>query len=207
MRLANENAGRDNITCVIVDVLDDAGRDPSNIGASRITSRSAKTDPELTDFGSMAGSVSSTGADGDGDGEATRSAQPAMVGLRATFSSTMTWRVGLFFGSLVLLGLFVFGFIWWTGNRTYFVGTQGDQVVIYRGKPGGLLWIEPELVENTDLKLDAVPDPYRSAVNAGVEQPTLSAARTYVRNVENVIDEQTSPSTTTSSSGVTTTTG
>jgi len=207
VRLANENAGRDNITCVIVDVLDDAGCDPSNIGASRITSRSAKTDPELTDFGSMAGSVSSTGADGDGDGEATRSAQPAMVGLRATFSSTMTWRVGLFFGSLVLLGLFVFGFIWWTGNRTYFVGTQGDQVVIYRGKPGGLLWIEPELVENTDLKLDAVPDPYRSAVNAGVEQPTLSAARTYVRNVENVIDEQTSPSTTTSSSGVTTTTG
>ncbi len=205
VRLANENAGRDNITCVIVDVLDDAGRDPSNIGNSRITYRSAKSDPELTGFGPTADSANSSAA--ESNAAEPHADEPAIVRLRAMLTSTMTWRVGLFLGSLAVLGLFVFGFIWWTGNRTYFVGTQGDQVVIYRGKPGGLLWIEPELVENTDLELNAVPDPYRSAVVAGVEQPTLSAARTYVRNVENVIDKQTPPSTTTSLPGVTTTTG
>lgn len=190
VRLANEAAGRDNITCVIVDVLDDSGRDPAPIGDSRITSHSTISDPDL--MGTAAVSAASASMD-SGAASAVRSATSQV---RRSFTSAMTWRVGLFIGSLVLLGLFVFGFIWWTGNRTYFVGVADDQVVIYRGKPGGLLWIEPELVESTDLQIGQVPDPYRSAVTAGVEQPNLSAAHTYVNNVSDVISRQIAPTTT-----------
>jgi PPM family protein phosphatase len=206
VRLANEAAGRDNITCVIVDVLDDAGRDPAPIGDSRITTRSAISDPEYPG----ADVAATAGEPGSAVGGSTSSPTSR---LHAAFTSAMTWRVGLFIGSLVLLGLFVFGFIWWTGNRTYFVGVDNDQVVIYRGKPGGLLWIEPELVESTDLRIAEVPDPYRSAVTAGVEQPTLSAAHTYVNSVSDVISRQTTPTTTpgtsstTAPTGVTSTTG
>mgnify|MGYP006286699829 CR=1 FL=1 len=207
VRLANEAAGRDNITCVIVDVLDDSGRDLSPIGDSRITSNRVLSDPDLPASAVAPGDAIPTGP-------SPASAAGSMgARVRTSFGSAMTWRVGLFLGSLALLGLFVFGFIWWTGNRTYFVGVSDDQVVIYRGRPGGLLWIEPELVEPTDLRIAQVPDPYRSAVTAGVEQPTLSAAHTYVRNVTEVIDRQTTPTTTPGSSsttvpaGVTSTTG
>lgn len=187
VRLANEAAGRDNITCVIVDVLDDAGRDPAPTGDTRISSRSTPEDPAFPDPRRTA----SSGGSADGG-------VPARASVSRLLMSTMTWRVGLFVGSLVILALFVLGFIWWTGNRVYFVGTDGSEIVIYRGKPGGLLWIEPELVESTDLTLDEVPGANRSAVTAGVEEPSLGAARQYVANLRDQIERQTPPSTTSS---------
>ena len=198
VRLANEAAGRDNITCVIVDILDDAGRDPAPVGDSRITSRSLADDPSVSGH-----EPRRTQVDEDDGGGSARTPLGQML------MSTITWRVGLFVGSLLVLGLFVVGFVWWTGNRTYYVGTDGAQVVIYRGKPGGLLWIEPELVESTALSLDEVPGANRAAVTAGVEEPSLSAAREYVDNLREQIDGQT-PSTTSSTiaptNGVTPTT-
>ena len=58
-----------------------------------------------------------------------------------------TWRVFLFV--LLLLGLAagVLATIQWYGQSTYFVGFEGDRAAIFKGRPGGLLWIEPELVE------------------------------------------------------------
>jgi protein phosphatase len=180
VRLANESAGRDNITCVIVDILDDAGRDPAPVGDSRITSRSLPVDPAL------AASMPSPAPVDPSEGS-----ESAGSSMSRVLMSSITWRVGLFVGSLLVLALFVLGFIWWTGNRTYFVGTDGSAVVIYRGKPGGLLWIEPELVESTELILDEVPGASRAAVTTGVEEPSLSAARQYVNNLRDQIERQT----------------
>lgn len=187
VRLANEAGGRDNITCVVVDVLDDTGRDPSPIGDSRITSHLAGSEPD--------GGIRPTAT-----APASTERPPVADRLRSSLGSTMTWRVGLFIGSMVVLALFVLGFVWWTGNRTYYVGTDGEQVVIYRGRPGGLLWIEPEQVESTDVRLDEVPGARRTEVTDGVQEPSLSAARTYVRNLREQID-QTRPSTTTTTTG------
>jgi protein phosphatase len=186
VRLANEAAGRDNITCVIVDVLDDAGRDPAPVGDSRITNRSLPFDPALNGLDSRS-AVVDPGVD----------SESSKTSMRRVLMSAVTWRVGLFVGSLLVLALFVLGFIWWTGNRTYFVGTDGNEVVIYRGKPGGLLWIEPELVETTELTLEDVPGANRAAVTAGVEEPSLSAARQYVNNLVEQIERQTPTSSTT----------
>jgi protein phosphatase len=186
VRLANESAGRDNITCVIVDILDDSGRDPSPVGDSRITNRSVPFDPALAGLDSKTAAVT-PGVDSESSG----------TSMRRVLMSTITWRVGLFVGSLLVLALFVVGFIWWTGNRTYFVGTDGTEVIIYRGKPGGLLWIEPELVETTELTLEDVPGANRAAVTAGVEEPSLSAARQYVNNLVEQIERQTPTSSTT----------
>lgn len=183
VRLANEAAGRDNITCVVVDILDDAGRDPAPVGDSRITSRSVPVDPAI------AGPAPRPAIDPDRSGGREGSS------LSQALMSTITWRVGLFLGSLVVLALFVLGFVWWTGSRTYYVGTDGSEVIIYRGKPGGLLWIEPELVESTELTLDEVPGGWRAAVTSGVEEPSLSAARQYVDNLRDQIEQQ-RPSTT-----------
>ena len=191
VRLANESAGRDNITCVIVDILDDSGRDPSPVGDSRITNRSVPFDPALAGLDSKTAGAT-PGVDSESSG----------TSIRRVLMSTITWRVGLFVGSLLVLALFVLGFIWWTGNRTYFVGTDGTEVIIYRGKPGGLLWIEPELVETTELNLDEVPGANRAAVTAGVEEPSLSAARQYVNNLRDQIEGQAPTSSSSSTSSI-----
>jgi protein phosphatase len=186
IRLANDAAGRDNITCVIVDVLDDDGRDPAPATDSRITSHRSPSEPELA------------GAAGAPDPGTDR---PGTDRVRTALSSTLTWRVVLFLGSLLVLGAFVFGFVWWTGTHTYYVGVDGEQVVIYQGRPGGLLWIDPQIAETTELRVDDVPAASRAAVDAGVEEPTLSAARTYVRNLVDQRDQQTAPSSTTTTRG------
>jgi len=195
IRLANEAAGRDNISCVIVDVLDDDGRDPTRTGDSRITNHSAPQDPEL---GAATASVVSA-AGGSPPAARSGSTPPG-----SRLSSSLTWRVVLFVGSLLVLGAFVFGFVWWTGTHTYYVGVDGSQVVIFQGKPGGLLWIDPKLAETTELQVGDVPAASRAAVSAGVEEPTLAAARTYVRNLLDQREQQTAP--TSSSAPATSTT-
>lgn len=188
IRLANDAAGRDNISCVIVDVLDDDGRDRAAAGDSRITRHSSPADPELLDIGSPVGAAAPVS-------DAVSSGTARGAGRRSMATSVLTWRVVLFLGSLLVLAAFVVGFVWWTGTHTYHVGVDGTQVVIYQGKPGGLLWIDPKVAETTELQLADVPAASRAAVSAGVEEPTLAAARTYVRNLLDQHEQQTSTTT------------
>ena len=195
IRLANDAAGRDNITCVIVDVLDDDGREPSAAGDTRITSHRSPSDPELA--GGLAAAAVARASGGPALGGS--GALGPRSALSSKLTSTLTWRVLLFIGSLLMLAAFVFGFVWWTGTHTYYVGVADSQVVIYQGRPGGLLWIDPKVAEGTELQLDDVPEASRSAVTAGVEEPTLSAARTYVRNLIDQREQQTTTSSSTTS--------
>ena len=56
VRLANEAGGRDNITCVVVDVVDDSGRAPAAGGSSaRITARQGAEEPPVDDVVPRAG--------------------------------------------------------------------------------------------------------------------------------------------------------
>ena len=74
------------------------------------------------------------------------------------------------------------------------------------GTPGGLLWIEPTLVETSDLDIDGVPEAGRHDIEAGKEQPSLEDARHYVGNVTERADELDPPATTTTLHPVPTTT-
>jgi hypothetical protein len=120
--------------------------------------------------------------------------------------SWYTWRVGAFLGALLAVVLFGLGFIVWTGTNTWYVGVEGDSVAIFRGKPGGLLWIDPELSEITALAVVDVPAASMAAVTAGVEEPSQAAARRYVANLIEQHDRATSSASTVSTSSITTTT-
>ena len=39
------------------------------------------------------------------------------------------------------------GAVGYYARNTYYVGFQGDSVVIFKGKPGGVLWIKPTVEE------------------------------------------------------------
>ena len=102
--------------------------------------------------------------------------------------------------------------IQWYGTSAYFVGFDGEQVAIFRGRPGGLLWIDPELVSTSEIDREQVPEARVVDIESGVEQASLADARRYVANVREQAEEleattsTTAPTTTTTRPPGTTTT-
>ena len=88
---------------------------------------------------------------------------------------------------------------------TYHVGLDGDQVVIFQGRPGGFLWFDPTPVEDTGIDVDDVPPAVLDDLEQGVTQPTLRRARRYVTNLEDRIEDA-RPSVPTTTRPTTTTT-
>lgn len=213
IRLANEGGGRDNITVVVVDVLDDdgaAGRASAALGRVGHESRA----PDLAGFSSAdtdADATQSVYLTDDDAGEVPtgwRSRRSRRRAERAEGTRTrFTWRVVLF----VALILAVLGGAWativWYGTSTYFVGFDEEEVVIYRGRPGGLLWIDPTVEERTPIAREDVPTRYVRSLEDGREQPTLDDARRVVENIRRDagLDEDGQPTTTTTSTTTTTT--
>lgn len=190
IRLANEGGGRDNITCVVVDIADDDGRDPEADPANRV--RSSHTGGDLT-------------VDDTAEAEPKPPRSPGVV------RSSFTWRVGVFVAAFVFVILAGFAFIWWTGTKTWYVGINGDRVAIFHGKPGGVLWIEPSLAEDSEVLVVDVPKASLFDIQNGVEQPSLNSSRRYIDNLkeQSTTATTTVPSTTSSTvlSATTTTVG
>jgi protein phosphatase len=84
---------------------------------------------------------------------------------------------------LVVLGVAVLA-VWWYANRSYYVGLSHNRVVIYQGRTGGLLWFKPHVAQPTALTASEVPADRISNVRAGMSEPSLTAARRYVSNLE-----------------------
>jgi PPM family protein phosphatase len=220
VRLAVEGGGRDNVTVVVVDVIDDGGR--AEVASAALAGEATAE----TASGVGGPRRSSAYADGDADNGATATATaPAPVaetagatgkrdrGPRYSKPSTrrVTWRVVLF--TLIVIGLVggAFATIQWYGRSTYFVGFDGDRVAIYKGRPGGLLWIDPKLEEVTDLERDRVPADSVDDIDAGKEQASLGDANSYVARLQERADEldpetPATTSTTSTTRGRTTTT-
>jgi serine/threonine protein phosphatase PrpC len=209
VRLAVEGGGRDNVTVVVVDVVDDGGRagaasDALAVGAaSGLAGRADLTGVAGTDDGSAGGGVAldaleaTNGShDGTGRGEAIRTRPPGR---------RLTWRVLLF--SLILLALVggAFATIQWYGRSTYFVGFEGDRVAIFKGRPGGVLWLNPVLEETFDIERSHVPADTRDDLDAGKEQSSLDDAQRYVDRLSERADTLAADTTTTTRPTTTTT--
>jgi protein phosphatase len=214
VRLAVEGGGRDNVTVVVVDVLDDDGRAQAASAAlavagdpltatSTVPARSrayADDGPRRSRGGTDTAELDRLPALDD-DPRLDEADEPdAGEGrhrVRQSGRRRLTWRVALF--SVLVLALVggVVATIQWYGTSAYFVGFEDDKVAIYKGRPGGLLWIEPELVDITGLDRDRVPASHRRDIEAGIEESTLADARRYVANVSEQADELDPPTTTT----------
>jgi protein phosphatase len=213
VRLAVAGGGRDNVTVVVVDVLDDDGRAQAASAALAAagepltaTSTAPARSPAYSEDAPRRGRVGTDTAeldrlpvldddlrlDEDDEPDAGEGRHKARRSRRR-----LTWRVALF--SVLVLALIggVVATIHWYGTSAYFVGFEDDKVAIYKGRPGGLLWIEPELVDVTDLERDRVPASRRQDIEAGIEESSLADARRYVANVTEQADELDPPTTTT----------
>jgi PPM family protein phosphatase len=184
VRLANEGGGRDNITVVIVDIVDGDGSVEGNAGGTRIVS-SSHADGGLEEIDHE-----------EADKEPT--AGPPIVSTSRPRPRLVTWRTVLFFFVVLAIFAVAAGAVVYSGTQTFHVGFDGEgdeaRVVIYRGKPGGLLWLDPELESEpeppiTRREVQEFAGGYEPALAQGREQSTFEDAERYVANLRSDIDD------------------
>ena len=95
----------------------------------------------------------------------------------------LTFRVALF--ALLFVGLLAgaWFFLRWYATSCYYVTAEGDSIVIYQGRPGGVLWFQPRLITVSSTPLSEVLPTRRPALRHDVVEPSLDAAKSYVANL------------------------
>jgi serine/threonine protein phosphatase PrpC len=212
VRLANEGGGRDNITCVVVEVTEGPG------AAHRPPMPSMHTDVHKA-IPAVAAAAGDAGPDGEADSDdAPVEPGPEELNVDETELGVVdlddeddsapsdgasptprrfTWRVLLFGLALVGLLAATAGAVAWYGRNTYFVAFDADEVVIFKGRPGGVLWLDPTEEERTGIDRRDVPPGVEASIEEGRDQATLEDALNFVANLADQIDEVTSTTTTT----------
>ncbi|HSH22694.1 MAG TPA: Stp1/IreP family PP2C-type Ser/Thr phosphatase [Acidimicrobiales bacterium] len=199
--LANQGGGRDNVSVVVVDVVDEGGDRVVGSEPTATTAMASATSPALSaSLGGtpppvpMATPAQTTAA------VPTVGARPPDVGAPAPPRRTrrLTWRSALFVFSLLVVVGGAVAAVMWFARSTYYVGVDDEQVAIFRGRPGGLLWIQPTLAERTPLGVEDVPAARREAITAGKEEPSLVEARRYVASLREQAEAERRRTTTTS---------
>ncbi len=95
----------------------------------------------------------------------------------------VTFRVFLFLVLLAALVGGVIGVIIWFQRSSFFVGLAGDRVSIFQGRPGGLIWFKPQLLETSSLTTkDLLPNSVYE-LRHGVEESSYSAAKQEVEDL------------------------
>jgi serine/threonine protein phosphatase PrpC len=188
---ANESGGRDNITVLIVDIIDDAGHDKELEDQSDerrvmhavygLERMSDSAEQRLVD-----GAAAQSGATGRplaSGGKARRDLPRTPPQVVAQTRSRFTWRVVLFV--LVFVGIFAAaGYaVQWVSTNSYYVIVDEGQVVIFQGRQGGLLWNQPSIVDRTATRVEDVAPQFRNDVQAGRMQTSLTEARDYVDRI------------------------
>ncbi len=192
VRLANEGGGHDNITVVIVDVLGDEAAEAA-AAATAVASAATVAGPrDARDIRSVKGEARAVGLDHEPGGSPKPSrrqrraaARETKAALRPPRPRRFTWRVLAFIIAFVAIVALGGAAVDYYGRNSYYVGYDKDRVVIYRGRPGGVLWIKPEMVERSTLTRTTVPSAFAREIASGKIEPTLAAAHHYLANVSN----------------------
>jgi len=96
----------------------------------------------------------------------------------------ITLRVILFVLLVAAIPTAAFFAIRWYAYDNWYLSVQHDHVVIVRGHPGGVLWFDPRVVDHTGIPTSDLPSSGVSQIRAGVQEPSLDAAKSYVANLE-----------------------
>ena len=231
---ANEAGGEDNITVVVLDALAD-GKDPlpSSVAAAIMAPVSpTAVDPDHPSAGDDAPtevvepaivSVVTTNANLDASPASPTSDTDRADGrlprdtarFRASRggSRTLGRRAGRGLGRvllfavpiLVILGVAI-GTVGWYAKNSYFVAFKGTRVVVFRGRPGGLLFWDPEVVRTTKIDRTRLTQVQNLDISHQKEFSDLASANQFIARTERGLLPTTTTSTATTSTTITTTT-
>jgi PPM family protein phosphatase len=178
--LANDSGGNDNITAVVVDVLV-GDSDETDAGPGDLTGAVAVADVRAAGVAAPAPVVESGEARSVAVATAPAAPAPGEPDRpKRRGSRRITFRV-LFF--LILLGALAYGAYYvikvYVGD-SYFVGLKKNQLVIYQGRPGGFLGLNPKIVKYTGVTTQQVGSIVVPALRTGVQESSRTAANNYV---------------------------
>jgi PPM family protein phosphatase len=221
MRRAMMAGARDNVTAVVVDVVDrvDDGPDVMHRAAPPSLANVPQSDPLVLDgvepeLGGWLASdparpMAAAGAAdlpppaanlGSTQWQPAEYRAPERVPERATARTRGAWltpRLVLFVGSLLVVSAVAFAAITMYARAGYTVTFLGDEVVIERGRPGGLLWYDPTIKQRTELTRAEVPDKDRDRIADGMHFGSLADAKAFLTRVSDEAKVLAGPSTAT----------
>lgn len=176
--MARAAGGRDNITVLIVDVVDDGGRAES---ASKALAGSERTSTPSED---APGPVTPTEAVPVVSAADEVLPEPEEVASEPRRKRSGARLLALFLVG-ALLGGAATGGAYWYARSSWFLGTVGDEIFIFQGRaPDGFLWVEPEIVESSGLDLADLPPEDRDVVTSNTEFSSVEEARDQLGRLE-----------------------
>jgi protein phosphatase len=191
---AKNRGGNDNITVVIIDVVDDGD-------LTRVASRALESDRGVHIPTPIPDAVDESRAGKFDVGAPSRTSGPSRFGNQAEAvvpkTRAVTFRV---IGFLALLIALIGGAgvaVAWYARGSYFVGLNNNELTIYKGRPGGLLWFEPTVARRTNVQAADVLPSRLSDLRSGKEEPSLGEAQDYVARLQQEKAQLTETTTTT----------
>lgn len=185
---ANEAGGRDNISVVVVEVLASDGHRSSDDVAPATTQATSTTEP----LGGWLPHDLAHGFDADADtepppaGGAASAGAPAMATAAATTKRKRHLVTGrtILFTSLVV-GVFVVALVVIAafGRHGYYVGFQDDAVVVFQGRPEGVLWFKPTVESVSEVTRTELTPEFQSRIAGHPTFASSVAARRYVEQL------------------------
>jgi PPM family protein phosphatase len=181
---ANEAGGPDNISVLLLRYDDSEAEVPAEPMLEPVTRTIAISTRQESEDGDWAGRLGTYGALSRG-GPAPQSEdeerRPGQILGRAT---AIVLALGLIIALVVVGGQFLL-------SRSYFVGLEGDEVVIYQGIDMDLGPVPlARVAERTELTLDEIPAWFHPQLEAGRPAAHLNDARRIVRGIPVREDEE-----------------
>jgi protein phosphatase len=99
-------------------------------------------------------------------------------------------RTTLFVLAVAVVAAVVAGVVDLYAKNSYYVGTSGKYVAIYQGRKGGVLWFDPKLVRVTSVAVSSVNQARQVELNSGVVEPSLNAANLFISNLMSEVNSQ-----------------
>lgn len=91
----------------------------------------------------------------------------------------VTWRLGVFVAAVMVVLAVLLSVLVAYARSSYFVGIDGEDVVIFRGRPDGVLWFDPTVEEPAAVTVAELDPADLDEVKDGVEFDDLDDARGY----------------------------
>jgi PPM family protein phosphatase len=211
IQTANNRGGHDNITVVVLEVIEATIDEGTTPGAGATTDHSSEEQaapvpltpsamhtpgprrgvgtlalerPRTvgTDVTGFDGTFRTEGGRAGGYGlDADRVRAGAGTGRK---QRVITFRLVVFFVAVIVVLGGAWGLVRWYLDESYFVSLDGKQIVIEQGRPGGFLWFQPTVVDRTGVTTSEVPQNQLSGVQNGTFTASSTAgARALVRRM------------------------
>lgn len=164
---AKLRGGNDNITVIVLNV--------PPVAESASSSTEEKAAPEATE-------EAATGTEAAPN---KRSRRWWRRRAQASRSRIITVRVVAFFVVLLIVLGAGAAAIAWYGRSSYFVGLRGNELTIFQGRPGGVLWFQPTVKQRSGVTTDQVEAQHLAALRAGQTESSMQAARQYISRLRN----------------------